>query len=86
MLLLDEPFGNLDSDTRQEMQKLFKQVSLQHKITSVFVTHDVKEALLMGDKWAIMDQGNLEIFDTKTGFVNDKRTGAKQEKAFWENL
>lgn len=86
MLLLDEPFGNLDSDTRQQMQQLFKKVSGENNITSVFVTHDLKEALLMGNQWAFMESGKLDVFTSKYDFINDPRTGAAQEKAFWENL
>ncbi|MFY0673256.1 MAG: ABC transporter ATP-binding protein [Bacteroidia bacterium] len=86
MLLLDEPFGNLDSETRMQMQELFKAISLQNEITSIFVTHDVKEAILMGDKWGIMEQGLLSIFENKHSFAVDARTGAAQEKDFWQNL
>jgi ABC-type Fe3+/spermidine/putrescine transport system ATPase subunit len=86
MLLLDEPFGNLDSETRMQMQELFKTVAKQNNITSIFVTHDVKEAILMGDKWGIMEQGLLSIFENKHSFANDARTGAAQEKDFWQNL
>ncbi len=86
MLLLDEPFGNLDAETRAQMQGLFKQVSTANNITSIFVTHDVKEALLMGDKWAIMEHGLLTVFENKHSFAADFRTGIDQEKAFWQNL
>ena len=45
VLLLDEPFGNLDPDTRKQMQELFMRLSTAHRITSLFVTHDLKEAI-----------------------------------------
>src|ERR1700704_2850707 len=44
LLLLDEPFGNLDAETRTGMQALFKRVAAAYRITSLFVTHDLKEA------------------------------------------
>ena len=48
LMLLDEPFASLDAQTRSEMQILFRQVAAKHGITSLFVTHDLKEALLLG--------------------------------------
>lgn len=86
MLLLDEPFGNLDSTTRHHMQQLFLQVAKDHHITAMFVTHDVKEALLMGNKWGIMHHSGLEIFDDNMAFVKNERSGAAGEINFWTNL
>ncbi|MEO7767876.1 MAG: ATP-binding cassette domain-containing protein, partial [Ferruginibacter sp.] len=86
LLLLDEPFGNLDTQTRAEMQRLFKQVAGEFKIASIFVTHDIKEALLMGDSIGYMDAGQLKIYDSKKSFISDSITGAKQEITFWQNL
>ncbi len=59
MLLLDEPFGALDPITRAELQNEFKR--LQHSLgkTAVFVTHDVAEALLLGDRIALLEAGRL---------------------------
>jgi ABC-type Fe3+/spermidine/putrescine transport system ATPase subunit len=86
LLLLDEPFGNLDTQTRAEMQRLFKQVAGEFKIASIFVTHDIKEALLMGDGIGYMDAGKLKIYDSKKSFISDSITGAQQEITFWQNL
>ncbi|MEO8582323.1 MAG: ABC transporter ATP-binding protein [Flavitalea sp.] len=86
LLLLDEPFGNLDTQTRAEMQQLFKQVSKEFNITSIFVTHDIKEALLMGDNIAYMNTGKLIIYDNKKSFISDSNTGAQKEITFWQNL
>ncbi|MEO1451380.1 MAG: ABC transporter ATP-binding protein, partial [Bacteroidota bacterium] len=49
VLLLDEPFGKLDPETRSQMQILFRNIALETRMTALFVTHDPKEALLMGD-------------------------------------
>jgi osmoprotectant transport system ATP-binding protein len=59
ILLMDEPFGALDPITRAELQKEFK--NLQEKLgkTTVFVTHDVGEALLLGSRIALMQDGKL---------------------------
>jgi ABC-type sulfate/molybdate transport systems ATPase subunit len=50
-LLLDEPFGSLDAQTRSSMQMLFQRVAAQYGMTTVFVTHDIQEALRVGDCW-----------------------------------
>jgi NitT/TauT family transport system ATP-binding protein len=50
VLLLDEPFGALDAITRLEMQKLLLQVAAAHRIAVLMVTHDLDEALLVGDR------------------------------------
>ena len=86
VLLLDEPFGSLDAQTRTRMQRFYKEISQEYAITSVFVTHDVKEAMLMGDEIALMDKGQLEEFETKEAFIEDERTGARQEMDFWNQI
>mgnify|MGYP001353401263 CR=1 FL=1 len=86
LLLLDEPFGSLDSGTRQRMQVLFKKLSAEFKITSLFVTHDLKEALLMGDQIGYMREGMLKVYEDKADFVNDPETGVQNEIEFWDDL
>src|SRR6476660_3230373 len=57
MLLLDEPFGMLDSLTRLELQEVLLQVWREKKITALMVTHDVDEALFLSDRIAMMTSG-----------------------------
>jgi len=59
ILLMDEPFGALDPITRTELQREFKLLQQRLSKTVVFVTHDVSEALLVGDRIALMDSGTL---------------------------
>jgi ABC-type nitrate/sulfonate/bicarbonate transport system ATPase subunit len=54
ILLMDEPFGALDAQTRSSMQILLGQLHLAHPCLIVFVTHDVTEALLLGDRVLVM--------------------------------
>jgi ABC-type proline/glycine betaine transport system ATPase subunit len=68
------------------MQQLYKTVAKQFEITALFVTHDLKEALLMGDKISYMESGKLEIYESKQQFINDQRTGVQNEIAFWNEL
>ena len=60
ILLLDEPFGALDPITRFELQRWFAGVSKTWGKTSLFVTHDVREALALGTKVALLKNGRLE--------------------------
>lgn len=66
IVLMDEPFGALDPITRQDIQDEFS--SLKHLIhkTIVFVTHDVHEAFILGDRICLMDGGNIAQIGTKT--------------------
>jgi NitT/TauT family transport system ATP-binding protein len=54
ILLMDEPFGALDALTRQLMQELLTKIWEQHKLTVLFVTHDVEEAVYISDRVLVM--------------------------------
>ena len=59
VVLLDEPFGAVDPITRDRLQRWFRAVRHELGLTSVFVTHDMAEALLLGDRIAVLDAGRL---------------------------
>lgn len=59
ILLMDEPFGALDSIIRAELQRQFKALQQQLKKTVVLVTHDLREALLLGTRIGVMEAGRL---------------------------
>ncbi len=86
LILLDEPFSSLDVETRTSMQELYKRIADEYKITALFVTHDLKEALIMGDEISYMEKGILKLYDSQEAFINDARTGVKQEIDFWNRL
>ncbi|MBQ1527784.1 MAG: ABC transporter ATP-binding protein [Lachnospiraceae bacterium] len=54
MLLMDEPFGALDAQTRVVMQELLSHISTQMKNTILFITHDIDEAILLGQRIYVM--------------------------------
>src|ERR1700722_11748048 len=70
LLLMDEPFGALDLITRAELQREF--LGLQKRLgkTVVFVTHDLREALLLETRIALMDEGRLVTVQTPKEFLN----------------
>jgi osmoprotectant transport system ATP-binding protein len=68
LLLFDEPFGALDPVTRHEMQQQFIALRNRYNVASVFVTHDLVEALLLGTRVAVLDRGKLEIVATPDEF------------------
>ncbi len=86
LLLLDEPFASLDVEIRSNMQQLFKDLTSRFDITSIFVTHDLKEALLMGDQIAYMQKGQLKMYPSKKAFIQDPDVGVLDEIAFWKGL
>jgi ABC-type sugar transport system ATPase subunit len=86
LLLLDEPFGSLDAGTRQRMQDLFQKLTQEYQITSLFVTHDLKEAVLMGDNIGFMKAGRLKVYKTREEFIKDAKTGVQEEIDFWHSL
>jgi osmoprotectant transport system ATP-binding protein len=63
-MLMDEPFGAIDPITRTRLQDEFLKILRALKKTIVFVTHDVDEAIKMGDRIAIMKDGAVVQYDT----------------------
>jgi osmoprotectant transport system ATP-binding protein len=70
ILLMDEPFGALDPITRAELQREFLALQQRLRKTVVFVTHDLREALLVGTRIALMEAGRLVTVRTPDEFVN----------------
>jgi len=64
LLLLDEPFGALDPITRAELQREFRALQARLKKTAIFVTHDMREAALVGDRIAVVAGGRLRAVAT----------------------
>lgn len=71
IILMDEPFGALDPITREKIQNEFLELESKIKKTVVFVTHDLFEAVTMGDRIALMDQGKLLEVATPRRFVEN---------------
>ena len=70
LLLMDEPFGALDAITRERMHEFLLDIWDQHRTTIIFVTHDIEEAILLGDRVAVMGgrpPGIREVIDIPLG-------------------
>ena len=68
LLLLDEPFAALDPVTRFEMQRHFARLRQSLGTTALFVTHDIREALMLGTRIALLKDGQLEVVATAEEF------------------
>ena len=64
LLLLDEPLAALDKKLREEMQLEFRRIQQELGVTTINVTHDQREALVMSDEVIVMDQGRIQQIDT----------------------
>jgi iron(III) transport system ATP-binding protein len=79
ILLMDEPLSNLDANLREEMRFEIRRLHDEFKITSVYVTHDQSEAMVVADRICVMNQGRVEqvgrpeeIYESpKTRFVSE---------------
>ncbi|HEV2304949.1 MAG TPA: ATP-binding cassette domain-containing protein [Candidatus Acidoferrales bacterium] len=69
ILLMDEPFGALDPLTRAEIQKEFLAIQQKLRKTIIFVTHDIREALLFGARIALLEAGELAGVYTPQDFL-----------------
>jgi osmoprotectant transport system ATP-binding protein len=70
ILLMDEPFGALDPLTRAEVQREFQSLQCQLRKSIVFVTHDIREALLLGTRIALLEAGKLAGIFTPQEFLH----------------
>jgi len=79
LLLFDEPFGALDPVTRREVQDQFLALRRTLGKTALFVTHDVREAVRVGSRIALLDHGKLEVLASPKEFL---RADGEEARAF----
>jgi sulfonate transport system ATP-binding protein len=72
LLLLDEPFGALDALTRLNMHRLVRELQIRHRPAVLLVTHDVDEALTLGDRVMLLREGRLEHQIETHSLFNDR--------------
>jgi osmoprotectant transport system ATP-binding protein len=83
LLLLDEPFGALDPLTRASLQREFADLSRRLGKTAILVTHDVREALLLGSRIGLMHRGQLLLVETPEQFL---KSDNPQARAYLDTL
>lgn len=74
ILLLDEPFSNLDPGLREQVRRDTLEILRTSQTTSIFVTHDQDEALTVGDSIAVMNQGRIEQVDSPEAIFHSPAT------------
>ena len=93
IMLMDEPFGAVDSITREKLQEELLRLHRETGKTFLLVTHDIEEAFKLGDRVMIMNEGKLLQFDTPEAiirrpadpFVQSLVDSAKAKEAFWRD-
>src|SRR5437588_7792838 len=83
LLLMDEPFGAQDPLTLTSLQREFADLKARLGKTVIFVKHDVREALLLGSRIALMDRGRIVLLNTPPEFV---KSNDKHARAYLETL
>ncbi len=94
IMLLDEPFGAIDSINRMKLQDELFALHKSMKKTFLFVTHDIEEAFKLGTRVMVMNEGKLLQFDTPENiilhpadcFVQSLVNSAKEKEKFWERF
>lgn len=74
ILLMDEPFGAVDEITRATLQKELKKLHNKTKITMLFVTHNISEALYLGTKVLVLHEGKIQQYDTPENILSNPKT------------
>lgn len=74
ILLMDEPFGAVDAITRYQLQREMKKIHRQTGITIILITHDILEALKLGTRVLVMDQGKVHQFASPDEIKNKPAT------------
>ncbi|MFD7712599.1 ABC transporter ATP-binding protein [Streptomyces sp. NPDC059785] len=75
VLLMDEPFGAVDPVVREHLQNEFLRLQQSVRKTVLFVTHDIEEAVRLGDRIAVYGAGRIEQFDTPSAVLGAPATG-----------
>ncbi|MCL2360336.1 MAG: ABC transporter ATP-binding protein [Defluviitaleaceae bacterium] len=94
IMLLDEPFGAIDAINRLNLQDELKRIHGGLKKTFLFVTHDINEALKLGTRVVVMNEGRVCQFDTPENiaknpaddFVKSLINSCREQEKFWEGL
>ncbi len=85
LLLLDEPLGALDALTRIEMQRLLENLWLEQQFTAFLITHDVEEAIALGDRVILIEAGQI-VMDRAIDLPRPRSRGTAEFAALVEHI
>ena len=74
LVLLDEPFSNLDPEIRRQMRLLLRQLHQQYHTTIVFVTHDLGEAFSLAERMMVLNNGKIEVIGSPAELIENPRS------------
>lgn len=87
IMLMDEPFGSVDSQTRQELQQLLVQLWQEEEKTIIFVTHDIREAVFLSERIVLMKNEPGEIIEVvKNELAYPRQQSSSQFNQLFEQL
>lgn len=86
ILLMDEPFGALDEITKRSMQEEIKALQKKTGVTILFITHDIREALRLGDRVLVMDQGTIAQLGEPEDILQHPASGFVRELISGESV
>ena len=69
---MDEPLSNLDARLRLEMREELKRIHEQHRVTTIYVTHDQEEAMALSDRMAVLSAGRVQQSGTPQAIYEDQ--------------
>jgi osmoprotectant transport system ATP-binding protein len=78
VLLMDEPFGALDSITRSELQREFQRIQRELGQTALIVTHDIVEAFFLGSRVGVLDSGRMVVCETPSAVARSSDERVRQ--------
>ncbi len=86
IILMDEPFAALDAMTRNQLQKELLNISIQEDCTILFITHNIQEAIVLGTRIIVLDQGGQILIDEENSIKRPVSPASKGYGEFWERL
>ncbi|MCF7913544.1 MAG: ABC transporter ATP-binding protein [Spirochaetaceae bacterium] len=87
MLLMDEPFGSLDAQKREELQWLLLRMWQQHRFAALFVTHDISEALFLADRIVVLPRpGSAEHTEIAVDLPRPRERSAPEFREYYRRI
>ncbi len=87
MLLMDEPFGSLDAQKREELQELLLRMWRQHRFAALFVTHDISEALFLADRIVVLPgPGSAEHIEIQVNLPRPRDRSAPEFRTYYRRI